>query len=524
MTWGFDGTSIAPGFFNPLTIVVRNDSAAPVDDTLLLLESNGLRGVGAPLAERCYLTPGAQRVVQFHPFVTSAAHTWSLRWGNAVARIDVRPRPSVAWRGLVVLREDAQTGREHKLATFPASWFPAIPGAAEALAEAVLDFAPEWDEGRAGAFLAWVRGGGRLHLLERDGRQPTFTGVLALLNDPRQHFGVGAGTVARYAAPLSERTAPLLVRLPAPPDEAHPPSESSGPSVLSQLQMTLLPTHPWGLIFLAAFAFLVCVGPVHWHLARKRIDWRLSIGYLLAIVTLFTLLFGWLGARGYDEVSRIRTLAYARLCGDGEVAVTQYTNAFVTGGGRRQFRPRAPASLLSTAQMHESVDGMIDNGSGASLMVNMPMFSARGFVHRGHYLLEHTPTLHAGDAPRQFVFAGSDGNPIGGLLLEGGRLWHLLADGPNLTVTQTVDDGQPTRFDAAYPTRAATFDPRNLISLLPEVACERLQLAASSQRYADVRTKRAFILVRAPSELHLDAASNLGTEDSYVLYDFDLDR
>src|SRR5690606_9826283 len=97
-------------------------------------------------------------------------------------------------------------------------------------------------------------------------------------------------------------------RSPQRPREANPPATSNAPEVLAQLQMSLLPQHPWGWIFTSAVVFLFCVGPVHWHLARKRIDWRLSIAYLLAIVAAFTVLFGWLGARGYDEVSRVRTI------------------------------------------------------------------------------------------------------------------------------------------------------------------------------------------------------------------------
>src|SRR5690606_27280245 len=290
MAWGFDGVHVAPGFFNPLTVVVHNPGNAPFDDVLLLIESNGLTDVGAPIVERCYLAPGATRVVQFHPFVSDIDGSWWLRWASArFARNAVRPAPSVAWRGLVVLHE-GQTMREpvNEMPTFPAAWFPAVPGAAEALAHVVLDFAPEWDDARAGAFLAWLRAGNTVHLVPRDGRPPTFgAGPLALLDDPRPHFAVGAGRAVRHDRPLGALKPGDLERPPLPPKEIQPPAQARAPDVLRTLQLALLPDHPWELIFLAAFAYVGCVGPVHWLLARRRIDWRLSIAYLLAIVAAF---------------------------------------------------------------------------------------------------------------------------------------------------------------------------------------------------------------------------------------------
>lgn len=515
--WGFDGVSVAPGFFNPLTVVVVNPSNAPVDATLMLLEGNGLLDLGAPLAERCYLAPGARRVVQFHPFVTSSERRWSLRWANAgFARIDVRPQPDSTWRGAVVLCEgDAPRGPMNRLPTFPAAWFPAIPGAAEALADVVLDFTPEWDDARALAFLAWLRAGGRVHLALRDDLHPTFAGPLAVLGDPRSEFAVGAGQVVRYPRPLAELTGLLLVRPPPPPADVAPPA-ARAPGVLSDMQLSLLPTHAWGWIFFAAVLFLICVGPLHWQLARRRIDWRLSIAYLLGVVVLFTILFGWLGARGYDEVSRVRTLAYARVCGDGEVAATQYTIAFVTTGGRREIRPRAAACLVSTAQIHESVDGVIDNGVGGRLVVDMPMFSARGLVHRAHYRAADLPRLRALDAD-QFVLDGTTATPLGGFLLRNGGLYRLQAEGTRLVVSGPA----PTRDEAARMMGEVAREP---LALAQEIVSERLQIGVGTRNVFGAGGSRVFVLLRSPPELLLDPAAGLGNEDGLVLLDYDVER
>ncbi|HLU39838.1 MAG TPA: hypothetical protein VK081_10650 [Planctomycetota bacterium] len=516
MAWGFDGVHVAPGFFNPLTVVVHNPGNAPFDDVLLLIESNGLTDVGAPIVERCYLAPGATRVVQFHPFVSDIDGSWWLRWASArFARNAVRPAPSVAWRGLVVLHE-GQTMREpvNEMPTFPAAWFPAVPGAAEALAHVVLDFAPEWDDARAGAFLAWLRAGNTVHLVPRDGRPPTFgAGPLALLDDPRPHFAVGAGRAVRHDRPLGALKPGDLERPPLPPKEIQPPAQARAPDVLRTLQLALLPDHPWELIFLAAFAYVGCVGPVHWLLARRRIDWRLSIAYLLAIVAAFTVLFGWLGARGYDEVSRVRTIAYGKVCGDGELAVTQYTNAFVTTGGRREIRPRAEASLLSTAQTREAVDGTIDNGTNGTLEVSMPMFSARGLVHRAHYRIADLPRLRAmQDGSREVleVEGGSLGPPLGGYLVRHGRISRLSADGTLLREELQVRYGGPVM-------------PLELDEPALLLVCERLQLVSAATPVPAMHGERVFVLFRSPDALHLDAG-DLGAEDSHILLDFDLNR
>ncbi len=518
-SWGFDCATVVAGFFNPLTVVVGNPSNAPIDTNLVLLESDGLRDLGAPLVERCYLAPGASRVVQFHPFVTSADRQWSLRWANAgFARIDVRPAPSAGWPVAVVMCEgDAPRGAQNRLPTFPAAWFPPIPGAAETLADVVLDFAPQWDEGRALAFLAWVRGGGRLHLALRDGKHPVFGGALGVLDDPRPAFAVGVGAVTRYAVPLVDLSPARLDRPPLPPDEQRPPL-ARAPDVLSDLQLSLLPKHAWGWIFTAALAFLVCVGPLHWRLARRRVDWRLSIGYLLGVVAAFTVLFGWLGARGYDEVSRVRTLAYARVCGDGELAVTQYTNAFVTTGGQREIRPRIPASLLSTAQIHEAVDGVVDNGAGGRLVVDMPMFSARGLVHRGHYAVADLPKVRAVDV-EEFVVEGAKGRVEGGFLLRGGILTTLIPAGDRLVAGEPLTSAEQQRM-----ARMMGDQEISVPSLAANIVRERLLVNTNDDKVFATRGTRVFVLLRSPPELLLDPAAGLGGEDGHVLLDYEVRR
>ncbi|MEZ5966759.1 MAG: hypothetical protein R3F56_23170 [Planctomycetota bacterium] len=518
-TWGFDGASVVVGAFNPLTVEVRNDTGAPIDDVLALVEVNGLQAVGAPIVERCYLAPGTARTVQFHPFVTTFDASWSLRWKNAVASINV-PRPRVGWRATVILRDgDGPPDTRHRLPAFSAAWFPATAGAAEALGEAILDSDPEWDEPRALAFLAWLRSGGRLHVFERDGKKPQFAGPLSILDDVRQRFTIGAGTVVRYASGIDDSLPQRLRRSVVFPDDATPPSSARAPNILSDLQSSLLPNHPWGLIFTAAVAFLLCVGPVHWILARRRVDWRLSIGYLLGVVTLFTLLFAWLGARGYDEVSRLRTLAYARVCGDGEVAATQYTNAFVTGGGERRFHPRAEASLTGTAQTLEAVPGVVDNGPGGSLVVDMPMFSARGLVHRGHYRLASVPPvrLESGRERPELVVEG--GGALGGFFLDGSRLYRLDGRGERLQVSAIIDTDPRL---GQYHLPDSRFDPERVLPLALDCVCERLQLDTPAQTFPDRGARRAFVLMRSPPELHIETQPSLGDEESYVLYDFDL--
>jgi hypothetical protein len=522
--WGFDGTSVVVGRFNPLTVVVSNSGSAPLDDTLYLLESNGFRDVGAPLAERVYLAPGAQRAVQFNPYIATDG-TWSLRWGGARIGARVEPQPNLAWPKPVALAADsARLGQQGDFSLFPAAWFPVTPGAAEALTDLVLDHDPQWDEPRARALLAWVRGGGRLHLAPNTAGAPVLSAPLDVLNDPRRSFALGAGRVDRLDKPLARLRVVDLERGPQPPPLRPPPHQSQAPEILSALQLSLLPEHDWALIFLAAVLFVVCIGPGHWLLARRRVDWRLSLLYLLGTIALFTLVFGYLGARGYDEVSAVCTVAHARSCGDGEVVVTQFSNAFVTSGGRRRIKPSAAASVIGTAQTQESVDGMIDSGVDASLTVDMAMFSARGFVHRGHYQVGAVPRIEQGSDGLLRVL-DLEGSILDGLVFRGGKLFDLRIDSERvLNVLEEVDRqrlhmrNMPTAYsppagDGSHVARRVLLD----------VVRERLLMGADLTLPFDTRP-RVFVLMRSPAALHLARDSGLGREQSHVVYEFDLDR
>lgn len=530
MAWGFDGVSVVAGRFNPLTLLVRNDGAAPVDEPLLLIESNGLRDVGAPFVERVYLAPGAQRVVQFVPYVSTDS-TWQLRWAKSRVSARVNPQPTLSWPKTAALGAGSAIGQQGELPLFPASWFPATPGAAEALTDLVLDHDPEWDEPRARALLAWLRAGGRLHLLPRVGGALTLSPPLDVLNDPRRSFAFGAGLVQRVDVPLARLRLADLDRGPQPPETRTPPGEAHAGQILSRLQGSLLPQHPWGLIYLTAVLFLLCIGPGHWLLARRRIDWRLSLLYLLGVVGLFTLLFGYLGARGYDEVSAVRSIAHARVCGSEELAVTVWANAFVTAGGERTIRPQAEASLIATAQTQEAVDGVIDSGPAASLRVDMPMFSARGLVHRGHYRVARTPTVEA-RVDGGLSFHGAGALPVGGLLFRGGRLLALEPTGESgLNVGREVDhDWQEQHLLLAQQQvrgRVSASDQGFTVELardlLLPIVRERLLMGRDLRLPYDTKV-RAFVLCAVPPELLLAPDSGLGREQGYIVYEFDLDR
>jgi hypothetical protein len=204
------------------------------------------------------------------------------------------------------------------------------------------------------------------------------------------------------------------------------------------------------------------------------------------------------------------------VCGDGEVAATQYTIAFATTGGRREIRPRAAACLLSTAQIHEAVDGTVDNGVGGRLVVDMPMFSARGLVHRAHYRVADLPQVRALDAD-QFVLDATTATAIGGFLLRNGTLHLLQAQGNRLVVSGPA----PTRDEAA---RMMGEDTRSSMALAQEIVSERLQLGVGARNVFGAGGSRIFVLLRSPPELLLDPAAGLGNEDGLVLLDYDLQR
>ena len=142
------------------------------------------------------------------------------------------------------------------------------------------------------------------------------------------------------------------------------------------------PDHNWVLLHLMFWVYIGLVFPGCYLLGKKWSDFRVVYAGLLGTVALFSLLFSYVGQRGYGEATAVHTVAVARPLPDGQMDVASWSNIFVTGGADYEIRHNAFGSLYSTCNEHEQVKGEINNGAEAVFKVDIPPFSNRELAAR----------------------------------------------------------------------------------------------------------------------------------------------
>ncbi len=375
--WGFDGQARAEAF-NPLSVQVSNRGGKPVSGTLVLRRTAG-RSVDAPLIRSCFLSPGSSRWVQFFPWVISEAESWTLSWRDGPRGRLSLPPPPLGQPARVYLSEqlpDASArGRE-----FPDFLFPTTVLATRGLQRLLLDSAPDWQAPRRTALLRWIHAGGQLDLLQRHGRFPEFEGDLALLNSEEASFRLGAGRVRRLEMSWDEHRKSAAGVAPRSDDEATHADAVLHAGLVKELRVEFTPRVPWSVIYGLGLVFVILIGPVYRWLGRRLLGWRAALGFLATVIVLATLAFEQLGRRSDDEQALTRSATLVRSAGPEFEIEEQHAAVFVVRGTRYQLGVRGSESLFTTAQAHEAVPGVIQNGRQGGFEVDMPLYSWRSLV------------------------------------------------------------------------------------------------------------------------------------------------
>ncbi len=423
MRWGFDGR-IVRHRFNVLSVLVDNPFPEPFEGDLILSKrANVGQRIDAPQREPVFVGPFARRWVQFYPYISNDWESFVLAQRSQGARggpeINV-PSSRMGFPARVLLVSDQETsGRKVPLKSFPDNLFPPFVTATDGLQAVVLDHVPNWDEPRRTAFLRWLERGGTCYVLHGSaGEFPDFPTSLAALAGPLDETTLGTGRV--YRLPQTRETLSideltrLFTRLPprmktvtdnngltsttevswreseaedyqnyqVDQDYADPSDTTSGNSFLMKLKDFTRPEHNWGLLHLLFWIYILLIFPGCWLIGRFRTDYRLVYAALLGTVAVFSLLFGYVGRRGYGEATAVNSVAIVHRLADGVADITQWSNAFVTNGGDYPIRHRGRGTLYATGNINEGVNGIIQNGAEASFLVDIPPFSSREFMHR----------------------------------------------------------------------------------------------------------------------------------------------
>ena len=423
--WGFGG-KVLPGQFAPVSILVDNPTREPFDGTARLYRANfGGQRRGAVLTEPLYLGPFASRRVQFYVIPLESGEIWAFEavpeggepGGDGTLKLTLPapgfPRP-VEPQTVYLTAADDFSARVPGLPRMDETLFPQYPEATDGLRAVVLDHVPAWEAARQRSFLAWLKGGGVLHVLYgADGEPPRFGGPLAELNDPTPEARVGRGLVIRHARRSGEVTkgfaetalradpfAPKMTvedlafekkrldRLGSFPISYTPTRLEE--EILPTLRRMVRPEHRWGLIHILCLAYVAALFPGVFLVGRERRGYPATLGLLLAVTVTFGVALRTVGRRGYGESLSARSTALVRAlppgpnaaAGGGSTEITQWSDAFVTNGGDYTFTIGGEAVFISTGQAAEPVKGEIRNGADGAITADVPPFSSRAFVAR----------------------------------------------------------------------------------------------------------------------------------------------
>lgn len=421
--WGFDG-SVIPNAFNPVSFELSNDGIEPLSLDFRLTRTNGVETVDAPLRvtlpnKPLVLAPQSSRRVQMFVYIQNVYGDYTLSWGyRPEERIDLLNGNQLKMgRPATVILYDpyglSQPGGGG-LARFDEAHFPIAASGTLGLAGLVLDHEPRWQLAQQQAFLDWLNAGGIVHLLEPNaGERIVFSAPLAVLNDPLDDFRVGQGRVVRHALTLpaldvdyvNTGIAPVsVVQLKPPPQPPEGEAAAAdgtvdynnynsqytpyvdweiGNQLFNRLKQMTRPDHNWPLIYLMSLVYLLIIFPGCWLIGRRRADYRVTYGAMLASVVLFSMGFKAVGQRGYGEQTALHAVTIAQPLPNGNLIFRQWANLFVTDGDDYRITHNGSGLLYSSGQTVEAVRGAVVNPPGGEFDVDIPPFSSRTIASAG---------------------------------------------------------------------------------------------------------------------------------------------
>lgn len=410
--WGFDGTATGRSFL-PVHVLVRNEATDAFTGFLVLEKEVQLGNrVGAPMIEPVALAPGQQSWVHFYVFLDNGdlgqVWNWRLRWSGTqrgTVALESFPKPGPAARVLLLERNDL-SGGSLGVPVLPDELFPPMVAATDSLDTVFLDHVPRWQKPQREAFRDWLYRGGHVHVLQGAGGVfPRFSAPLDFLNVPDDspssngeisRMGMGVITHQRQSRFEFE----VEKRVPEPKPDMNAALEETDNSFFVRFNQMTTPNHNWLAIFLLGVVYWLMLFPGGLLLGRSRVDYRVVLGVLVATISLFSVCFSYIGARGYDETATVNSVAVAHHLGDNQWDVMQWSGVFVTDGGHYtiahrghppgQDKPledtkmvkRHNRGLIYATPGNHAVPGSIDNGSGGRMEIDIPPFTMRPFLHR----------------------------------------------------------------------------------------------------------------------------------------------
>ncbi len=419
--WGFDGR-VQPGQFNPLSILLDNQTNDPIEATASLQRIQGMLNYsGGQYQQNIFIAPTKRLWIQFYPYVSNSyTIEWELtvndgdKFKNVKLEEFTQPRPAIKLDSdqeiqlpqvIILDKSDAMMALPTTVKHLPENIFPPYASATVGLHSVFLDHNPDWELPRQQAFMSWLKMGGRLHLLkDRRDEFPKLSGALADLNQPLSEFNIESGKVTRHSIQREDVTEDLVRRIsrtsvlrdeltdadqirkvntPGMYIETEPSSIDD--SMFREMRELTFPEHNWFLIFTLALAYIGLLFPGCYVLSKKKQYHFLSTyGAIAGLSIVFSVLFLMIGRRGYGESTNIQTMAIARAEDATHWSVFQWNTFFVTAGDNYQAGSDGQQSVFSTANTMDRENVTMTSGSNGRIRMRIPPYSSQTFVSRRH--------------------------------------------------------------------------------------------------------------------------------------------
>ncbi len=452
--WGFDGR-VVPGQFMPLSILIDNLSDQPIEATAQLRRVTGMvNEVGGLSVQPVFLGPNSRRWVQFYPYIADQSASWhfTLQTEDKTYTFDPMDQPRAVFSrnradnepdqslpGVILDPPGMGTRSPTSIKHMPAEIFPPYATAMHGLYSLFLDHVPDWEAPRQEALLSWLKSGGRLHLLlDANNETLRFSGILAALNEPFPEFSVGNGTVIRHDVQRSDLSIQIVTPAVTPPELKNTSADDDDFNQTSQnrsgfrtsgtvddeelfswLRDLTQPDHSWILIFLLSLCYVGLIFPGCWILSKQRtLHFLVTYGAIAGLAAIFSLIFLFIGQRGYGESTSIHTLSVARAEDETHWSSIEYSTLFVTSGDRYATEETDRQTLMASGATSERVDAVMTSGNSASFISRIPPFSSQSILCRrrvttDNWNLAISEIAQSGEDLSQLTMTFNDKFPLG---------------------------------------------------------------------------------------------------------------
>jgi hypothetical protein len=398
--WGFDGR-VVKNAINPVSFLITNMKGKPFEGTVTLECEAWNNRIGAPLVKKVYLGAFKTKWIQFYPYITESRRNWTFSSSEPGSNPITFPEVNFTNGTTVYLKSvNSLQRKKMRVKSFNENLFPVSTSLLVGLNGIVMDHEPDWSPLQQQAFKRWLYRGGTLYLFKTDSSEDiVFTEALSFLNGKKSY---GGGIIKRYDQTVFNLTYQTL----GLPKRKKNVNDDDSEDALSNvyfneertifgLLRTLVKTdHNWFVIYMFIVAYIVCIGPINYIIGRKTRDYRITLGFFVIVVVIFSLTFSYIGRRGYGEETVVNDLTLARYVGEGVYDITQYTDLFVTKGD--YYRVTYPSNYaVFSSCARGRVNGVITTGKNGAYQIDIPLFSSQSALFCGECKLNGEPLLTA---------------------------------------------------------------------------------------------------------------------------------